>query len=66
MKLKALVKGKDSFKVRHLMTRYATSAPMHKEIRFCKEIQAPLDHDYEIQFEKYTSNKFISIKTDQG
>ena len=43
MKLKALVKGKDSFKVRHLMTRYATSAPMHKETRFCKEIQAPQD-----------------------
>ena len=29
MKLKALVKGKDSYKVKHLATRYATSAPVH-------------------------------------
>ena len=29
MKLKALIKGQDSFKVRHLATRYATSVPIH-------------------------------------
>jgi len=59
MKLKALVKGKDSHKVNHLITRYATSAPIHNEIRFYKEFKAPADHDFEIEVEHYASNKFI-------
>ena len=66
MKFKALIKGKDSNKVRHLATRYATSAPMHIETKFYKEFTAPEDTDFELIIDSHTSDKFISVKTDTG
>ena len=66
MKLQALLEGRDAPKVRHLATRYTTDSSMYPATQFSKEFVAPNDTDYELILEHHSSNKFFSVKINDG
>ena len=65
-KLRALLKGKDVAKVRHLASHYTTDAQLFPATKFYKEFRAPEGQDYELVIEGHSSGKFLSVKTDVG